>query len=86
MGCNSSSGRSTTFSEKRVEIYVAALRESRRSLRWVPTEQQTADAFTKRSPSLRDAFRKFATQPALALTDSKSAEQGADNSQRKVTC
>ena len=74
---------STTFSEKRVEIDVAALRESCRSLRWVPTEQQTADALTKRSPSLRDTFRKFAMAPTVTLTDSKSATDGADNGQWK---
>ena len=70
---------STTFQEKRVEIDVAALRQSCRSLRWVPTEQQRADALTKRSASLRDAFRRWAQQPIIVLTDAKSAEHGADN-------
>ena len=70
---------STTFAEKRVEIDVAALRQSCRALRWVPTEQQKADALTKRSPALRDAFRRWAQDPVVALTDAKSAEEGADN-------
>eukprot|EP00435_Cladocopium_sp_Y103_P010085 s2496_g2.t1 len=56
---------STTFQEKRVEIDVAALRQSCRALRWVPTEQQRADALTKRSASLRGAFRRWAQAPTI---------------------
>ena len=70
---------STTFAEKRVEIDVAALRQSCRALRWVPTDQQKADALTKRSPALRDAFRRWAQDPMVALTDAKCAEDGVDN-------
>ena len=72
---------STTFQEKRVEIDVAGLRETCRALKWVPTEQQKADALTKRSASLRDAFRKWAMDPVVAFTEARSAEDGADNSQ-----
>ena len=75
---------STTFSEKRVEIDVASLRQNCRSLRWVPTEEQKADALTKRSNSLRDSFRKWAMQPVVALTDAKTAEEGEDNAKWKA--
>ena len=50
------------------------------SLRWVPTEQHRADALTKRNASLRDAFRRWAQDPVVVLTDAKSAEAGAENS------
>ena len=70
---------STTFAEKRVEIDVAALRQSCRALRRVPTDQQKADALTKRSPALRDSFRRWAQEPTVALTDAKCAEDGIDN-------
>jgi hypothetical protein len=57
-----------------------SLRQSCRSLRWVPTDHQRADALTKRNASLRDAFRRWAQAPTVVLTDVKSAEAGADNS------
>ena len=44
----------TSFTEKRVEIDIAALRQTCRSLRWVPTEAMLADALTKRNRALRD--------------------------------
>ena len=75
---------STTFQEKRVEIDVAALRQSCRGLRWVPTEQQRADALTKRSHSLRDSFRKWAQAPVVVLTDSRSAEHDIDSAAWKT--
>ena len=64
----------TSFAEKRVEIDIAALRQNCRGLRWVPTEKQLADALTKRSKLLRDAFRLWMQNPIVALTDSKSPE------------
>ena len=70
---------STSFSEKRVEIDVAGLRESCRNLRWVPTEFQHADPLTKRCSKLRDAFRKWAMKPEVTLVQSRTAEDGEDN-------
>ena len=67
-----------------MEIDVAALRQSCRGLRWVPTDQQKADALTKCSASLRDSFRKWAMEPIVALVDSKSPEETfGDNAQWK---
>ena len=63
---------STNFQEKRVEIDIAGLRETCRGFRWVPTEQQKADALTKRSKALRDAFREWMQQPTVTLVDSRS--------------
>ena len=63
---------STSFTEKRVEIDVAALRQSCRGLRWVPTEQMKADCMTKRSRLLRDAFRRWMAEPSVTLVDSKA--------------
>ena len=62
---------STTFAEKRVEISIATLRQQCRLLRWVPTEQQLADVLTKRSKSLRDAFRKWMSDPWVTLVESR---------------
>ena len=70
---------STTFSEKRVEIDVAGLRQSCRGLKWVPTEKQWADAMTKRCPRLRDAFRRWAMEPLVTLREARSAEDGPDH-------
>ena len=70
---------STSFSEKRVEIDVANLRQTCRNLRWVPTEEQWADALTKRCGKLRDLFRKWAMDPIVTLVEAKSAEDGEDN-------
>ena len=64
---------STNFQEKRVEIDVAALRQQCRNLRWVPTEQQHADALTKRDRALRDRFREWMSSPTVTLVESKSA-------------
>ena len=64
---------STNFQEKRVEIDVAALRQQCRNLRWVPTEQEHADALTKRDRSLRDRFRDWMANPMVTLVESKSA-------------
>ncbi|CAE7560935.1 GIP [Symbiodinium sp. CCMP2456] len=63
---------STTFAEKRVEISIATLRQQCRLLRWVPTEQQLADVLTKRSRSLRDAFRKWMSDPWVTLVESRA--------------
>ena len=68
---------STNFTEKRVEIDVAALRQSCQGLRWVPTEQMHADCMTKRSRSLRDEFRKWMARPMVTLVDSKSSRDVA---------
>ena len=57
-----------------MEIDVAALRQSCRLLRWVPTEVQKADALTKRSRALRDDFRRWMAAPTVTLTESRSAE------------
>ena len=70
---------STTFTEKRVEIDVAGLRQTCRNLKWVPTEKQWADALTKRCAKLRDEFRKWSMNPMVTLTEARSAEDGADN-------
>ena len=69
---------STSFTEKRVEIDVAALRQSCQGLRWVPTEQMHADSMTKRSRSLRDSFRQWMAQPRVTLVDSKSLKDVAE--------
>ena len=72
---------STNFQEKRVEIDVAALRQTCKGLRWVPTESQMADALTKRSKSLRDQFRQWMASPFVTLVDSKQPSDvvtGAD--------
>ncbi|CAE7889819.1 RE1 [Symbiodinium microadriaticum] len=63
---------STSFAEKRVEISIATLRQQCRALRWVPTEQQLADVLTKRSRSLRDAFRNWMSDPWITLVESRS--------------
>ena len=55
-----------------MELDVAALRQTCRSLRWVPSEQQLADALTKRSRPLRDSFREWMSNPTVKLTDSKT--------------
>ena len=55
-----------------MELDVAALRQTCRGLRWVPSEQQRADAMTKRSRALRDSFREWMGRPVVRLTDSKS--------------
>ena len=65
---------STVFSEKRVEIDVAGLRQTCRNLRWVPTEKQWADAMTKMSSKLRDTFRTWMQNPVVTLVESRSAE------------
>ncbi|CAE6936300.1 GIP [Symbiodinium sp. CCMP2592] len=64
----------TSFQEKRVEISIAALRQQCRNLRWVPTEQQVADAMTKRSKALRDSFREWMASPTVTLVESRSPE------------
>ena len=64
---------STNFSEKRVELDVANLRQTCRGLRWVPSEKQRADAMTKRSKTLRDSFRQWMSDPDVTLVDSKAA-------------
>ncbi|CAE7222193.1 unnamed protein product [Symbiodinium sp. CCMP2456] len=63
---------STSFTEKRVEIDIAALRQQCRGLRWVPTEQMKADCMTKRSRLLRDTFRRWMAEPFVTLVDSKA--------------
>ena len=71
----------TTFAEKRIEIDVAGLRESCRNLRWVPPEQQHADALTKMNSALRDSFQEWMASPVMALVESKSAAEAVnDNS------
>ncbi|CAE7226683.1 unnamed protein product [Symbiodinium sp. CCMP2592] len=62
----------TSFQEKRVELDVAALRQTCKGLRWVPSEQQLADALTKRSRALRDSFREWMSNPVVKLKDSKT--------------
>ncbi|CAE7664233.1 GIP [Symbiodinium sp. CCMP2592] len=64
----------TAFTEKRVEIDVAALRQTCKALRWVPTEMMHADAMTKRSRALRDAFRLWMSDPTVTLVDSKASK------------
>eukprot|EP00435_Cladocopium_sp_Y103_P012135 s282_g3.t1 len=49
----------TSFAEKRVEIDIAALRQTCRNLRWVPTEAMLADGLTKRSRPLREHLRNW---------------------------
>ncbi|CAE7314402.1 unnamed protein product, partial [Symbiodinium sp. CCMP2592] len=63
---------SSGLQEKRVEIDIVGLRQNCRSLRWVPTEEQKADALTKRSRSLRDGFRKFMERPLVTLVESRN--------------
>ncbi|CAE7201569.1 CCC1, partial [Symbiodinium sp. CCMP2592] len=75
---------STSFTEKRVEIDVAALRQTCQGLRWVPTEQMHADCMTKRSRSLRDDFRQWMAQPMVTLVDSKSSKDVAVGSEANV--
>ena len=68
----------TTFSEKRVEMDVAALRSTCRNLRWVPTGEMKADALTKRSSALRDALRKWAQNPTVSLTEARDPDTSLD--------
>ena len=68
----------TSFSEKRVEIDVAALRQTCRSLRWVPTEAMLADALTKRNRQLRDQLRTWMEDPRVSLVEAQ--EPGTDGS------
>ncbi|CAK9000573.1 Retrovirus-related Pol polyprotein from transposon RE1 (Retro element 1) (AtRE1) [Includes: Protease RE1 [Durusdinium trenchii] len=68
----------TTFSEKRVEMDVAALRSTCRNLRWVPTGEMKADALTKRSRALRDALRKWAQNPTVSLTEARDPDTSLD--------
>ena len=70
---------STTFMERRVEIDVAALRENCRNLKWVPSEAMQADCLTKRSPQLRDGFRRWMGDPVVSLQQSKDASAGSSN-------
>ena len=70
---------STTFMERRVEIDVAALRENCRNLKWVPSEAMKADCLTKRSPQLRDGFRRWMGDPVVSLQQSKDASAGSSN-------
>ena len=63
----------TSFQEKRVEIDIAALRQTCRSLHWVPTEAMLADALTKRNRQLRDRLRQWQMSPKVSLTDSQDA-------------
>ena len=76
---------STNFQEKRVEIDVAALRESCRGLRWVPTEQMMADVMTKRSRSLRDKFREWMKAPEVTLVESKTPDDVMTSSQANAS-
>ncbi|CAE7733615.1 GIP [Symbiodinium sp. CCMP2592] len=76
---------STNFQEKRVEIDVAGLRQSCRNLRWVPTEEQKADALTKRSRPLRDSFRMFMANPVGdSCAEQKSERSSPSSSQRSM--
>ena len=74
----------TSFAEKRVEIDIAALRQTCRSLRWVPTEAMLADGLTKRNRALRDALREWQKDPWVSLTDAQDAETGVDSNAWRV--
>ena len=63
---------STSCTDKRVEVDVAALRQQCHGLRWAPTEQMKADCMTKPSRLLRDAFRRWMAEPFVTLIDSKA--------------
>ena len=71
----------TSFAEKRVEIDIAALRQTCRNLRWVPTEAMLADGLTKRSRPLRDRLRNWQKDPKVSLTDSQQAEDTSNHSE-----
>ena len=68
----------TSFAEKRVEMDVAALRQTCRNLRWVPTEAMLADALTKRNRQLRDQLRAWMEDPLVSLVEAQ--EPGTDGS------
>lgn len=63
----------TSFQEKRVEIDIAALRQTCRNLHWVPTEVMLAAALTKRSRQLRDRLRQWQMNPSVSLSDFHNA-------------
>ncbi|OLQ10069.1 hypothetical protein AK812_SmicGene6279 [Symbiodinium microadriaticum] len=63
---------STSCTDKRVEVDVAALRQQCHGLRWAPTEQMKADCMTKPWRLLRDAFRRWMAEPFVTLIDSKA--------------
>ena len=65
---------STTFQEKRAEIDVAALRQTAKQLRWVPTSQQWADALTKRDSKLRNQLRLWMMDPQICSVETKSTD------------
>ena len=71
----------TSFAEKRVEIDIAALRQTCRNLRCVPTEAMLADGLTKRSRPLRDRLRNWQKDPKVSLTDSQQAEDTSNHSE-----
>ena len=66
------------FAEKRAEIDMAALRQTCRNLRWVPTEAMLADGLTKRSRPLRDHLWIWQGNPKVSLTDSHEAEDASN--------
>lgn len=71
----------TSFQEKRVEIDIAALRQTCRNLHWVPTEVMLADALTKRSRQLRDRLRQWQMNPSVSLSDSHNANNSVPSTE-----
>ena len=71
----------TSFTEKRVEIDIAALRQTCRNLHWVPTEVMLADGLTKRNRQLRDRLRMWQLNPKVSLTDAQDAMTSATGSE-----
>jgi hypothetical protein len=67
----------TSFEEKRVQIDVTSLRSATQGLRWLPTDKQQADVFTKRCAKLRNDFRRFMCAPCLCLVETKDAQEEA---------
>ena len=49
--------------------------------KWVPSEAMIADCLTKRSSQLRDAFRRWMSNPEVSLQQSKDASAGSTNDQ-----
>lgn len=70
---------SSSFQEKRVEIDIAALRDSCRNLRWLPTEEMVADGLTKRSKALRDRLCTWKSNPIVILKESHDATDDVAN-------
>ena len=74
--------QTTSTTERRVQVDLASIRETVGGggeqddpMRWVPTQFQLADGFTKRCAKLRQVLAQFCMKPEICLIErSKSGE------------